>query len=100
MVTVESVKSITNAGNLRGFAVVSISGKIRIADVRIIQQSGQQPWVSMPSRAYEKDGQRKWAPIIELIDDGLKAEISAAVLAEFKKIDVPAGNAEPVASRW
>jgi SpoVG len=56
MVTVESIKPITGAGNLRAFATVNIAGKLRIADVRIIQQPNQEPWVSMPSRAYEKDG--------------------------------------------
>ena len=85
MVKVESIKSIEGAGNLKGFAVVNISDRIRISDVRIIQQDGQRPWVSMPSRAYEKDGQRKWAPTIELLDEGLKKQISEAVLAEFAK---------------
>jgi DNA-binding cell septation regulator SpoVG len=86
MVTVENVKPITGAGNLRAFAVVTVAGKLRIFDVRVIQQPNQEAWVSMPSRAYEKDGQRKWSPIIELLDDGLKQEISKAVLAEFGKV--------------
>ena len=85
-VTVESIKEISGAGNLRGFATIAIAGKVRVFDVRVIRQEGQQPWVSMPSRAYEKDGVRKWAPIVELIDEKLKAEVSQAVLAEFAKI--------------
>src|SRR5881409_293572 len=58
MVTVESIKPITGAGNLRAFAIVNIADRLRVHDVRIIQQPGQEAWVSMPSRAYEKDGQR------------------------------------------
>jgi DNA-binding cell septation regulator SpoVG len=89
MVTVESIKPITGAGNLRAFAVISVAGKLRISDVRVIQQPDQKPWVSMPSRAYEKDGQRKWSPIVELIDDQLKETISQVVLAEFAKVGSP-----------
>ena len=85
MVTVESIKPITGAGNLRAFAIVNIADRLRVHDVRIIQQPNQEAWVSMPSRAYEKDGQRKWAPTIEILDDNLKAEISRAVLTEYKK---------------
>src|SRR5438034_8721787 len=86
MITVESIKPITGAGNLRGFAIVNIADKIRIADVRIIQQPNQKPWVSMPFRAYEKDGQRKWSATVELLDEKLKDEVAKAVLAEFSKI--------------
>ena len=85
MVTVESIKPITGAGNLRAFAIVNIADRLRVHDVRIIQQPNQEAWVSMPSRAYEKDGQRKWAPTLEILDDNLKAEISRAVLTEYKK---------------
>src|SRR5437867_2964429 len=86
MVTVESIKPITGAGNLRAFAIVNIADRLRVHDVRIIQQPGQEAWVSMPSRAYEKDGQRKWAPTVEILDEKLKEEISSAVLAEYSKL--------------
>ena len=86
MIRVESIKPIAGPGNLRAFAVVNISDKIRICDVRVIQQPGQKAWVSMPTRAYEKDGQQKWAPTVELLDDKLKAEVRNAVLAEFVRI--------------
>jgi DNA-binding cell septation regulator SpoVG len=87
MVTVESIKPISNAGNLRAFAVITVAGKLRIADVRVIQQPNQKPWVSMPSRAYEKDGQRKWSAIVELLDDQLKDSINQTVLSEFDKLN-------------
>jgi len=87
MITVDSIKPITGAGNLRAFANITIANKIRISDVRIIAQPNQKPWVSMPSRAYEKEGQRKWAAIVELLDETLKKEVSDVVLAEFAKIE-------------
>jgi DNA-binding cell septation regulator SpoVG len=98
MVTVESIKAISGAGNLRAFAVVIVAGKLKISDVRVIQQPDQEAWVSMPSRAYEKDGQRKWAPTVEILDDGLKQEVSAAVLAEFAK--VASNPKQPVPTGW
>ena len=99
MVTVESLKPITNAGNLRAFAVVNIADKLRICDVRVIQQPHQEAWVSMPSRAYEKDGQRKWAPTIEILDEKLKEEISSAVLAEYSKLGAQAAP-DRVTAGW
>jgi len=93
MVTVENIKPISNAGNLKAFAVITINN-IRISDVRIIQQYGKKAWVSMPSRAYETNGQRKWAAIVEILDETLKAEISKVVLSEFAK---SSGSALPAA---
>jgi DNA-binding cell septation regulator SpoVG len=87
MITVEQIKPISGAGNLRGFATVNIAGKVRISDCRIIHSPGKDPWVSMPSRAYDKDGQRKWAPIVEIVDKKLKDEISQAVLSEYAKME-------------
>jgi DNA-binding cell septation regulator SpoVG len=95
MVKVESIKPIGGAGNLRAFAVVSIADKLRIHDVRVIQQNDKDAWVSMPSRAYEKDGQRKWAAIVEILDDGLKQEISTAVLAEFSRTETAPKQSAP-----
>jgi DNA-binding cell septation regulator SpoVG len=94
MITVESIKPISGAGNLRAFATINVAGKLRISDVRIIQQPNQKAWVSMPSRAYEKDGQRKWSPLVELLDQKLKDEIAQAVLVEFAKVD----SAKPTAA--
>jgi DNA-binding cell septation regulator SpoVG len=86
MIKVESIKPISNAGNLRAFCNVSISDKVQINDVRIIQQPNARPWVSMPSRAFEKDGVRKWAPMVEILDEDLKGEVETAVLLEYAKL--------------
>ena len=78
MVTVESIKPISGAGNLCGSAIINIAGKLRISDCRIIQATGKDAWVSMPSSA--DDGVRKWAPIVETIDD--TAHVKLKVEAE------------------
>jgi DNA-binding cell septation regulator SpoVG len=95
MVTIESIKPITGAGNLRAFATINVGGRVRISDVRVIQQPNQEAWVSMPSRAYEKDGQRKWSPTVEILDEALKKEIVDVVLVEFRKISGGVGPATP-----
>jgi DNA-binding cell septation regulator SpoVG len=95
VVEIESIKPINGAGNLKAFATINVSGKLRISDVRVIQQPNQQAWVSMPSRAYEKDGHRKWSPTVEILDDTLKQEISRAVLAEFSKIETNPNESAP-----
>jgi DNA-binding cell septation regulator SpoVG len=84
-VVVENIRPV-DAGNLKAFASIMLGGKVRINDVRVIQQPGQRAWVSMPARSYEKDGQRKWAPIVELMDGPLKGQISNAVLEEFERL--------------
>jgi DNA-binding cell septation regulator SpoVG len=86
MVTVESIKPLTNAGSLRAFATVLIAGKLRICNCRIIQQAGETAWVSLPARAYEKDGKRLWASIVEILDEKLKRQVTDAILAEFGKM--------------
>jgi DNA-binding cell septation regulator SpoVG len=99
VVEVESIKPINGAGNLKAFAIINVSGKLRISDVRVIQQPNQQAWVSMPSRAYEKDGHRKWAPTVEILDEALKQQITAVVLAEFAKTAAP-GSKQSTPEGW
>jgi len=94
MIKVDSIKPINGAGNLRAFATVTINDKVKISDVRIVQQPNQAAWVSMPTREYKnKDGQRKWSNIVEILDEQLKKQIEAAVLAEFEKLQ-PAATRE------
>ena len=88
-VTVESIKPISNGGNLKASAILNIAGKLRINDIRIIQQQNQKPWVAMPSVPYERDGVRKWKGIIEVLDEVLKQQISDAVLSEFARLNTP-----------
>ena len=78
-VEILAVRPLTNAGNFRAFASVRI-GEVMIHDFRIVQQPGQRAWVSPPQREYEKDGQKKYAAIVEL-SDALKREVSRVVLA-------------------
>mgnify|MGYP001580366193 CR=1 FL=1 len=70
-------------GSLKGFASVRLGG-VTIHDFRVIQQSGQEAWVSPPQKEFTgQDGKKKYLPIVEL-NDTLKAEVQRIVLEAFK----------------
>ena len=71
-------------GSLRAFAAVTLSGRLTIRDCRVIQQEGQAPWVSMPTKSWvdQKDGRTKYRPLIDLPHEWQKA-IEAAVVAAW-----------------
>jgi DNA-binding cell septation regulator SpoVG len=99
MVTIEAIKLIDGTGNLRAFVSIVIAGEIRIAGIRIMQLPGKSAWVAMPSREYESKGQRKWAPIIELLDEKLKNEVSDTVLQEFSEMTAASDTAKVPSTR-
>ena len=82
-IDVVAIKPLTKAGNLKAFASVRLGG-VTIHDCRIVQQPGQRPWVSLPQREYEKDGQKKYSAIIELTEP-LKREVCRMVLAAWER---------------
>jgi DNA-binding cell septation regulator SpoVG len=45
--TVARIRPVTNRGNLHAFLDVRI-GQLILCSLRIIQQPGQRPWVSLP----------------------------------------------------
>lgn len=85
MATIEVLKIKPIAkGSLRAFVSVKLGG-VTVHDCRIVQQDGQNAWVSMPTREYQgQDGKKKYAPIVEL-SDTLKAEVNRVVLLAWEK---------------
>jgi DNA-binding cell septation regulator SpoVG len=82
-IEVLAIKPLAKGGNLKAFASVRLGGVV-IHDCRVIQQPGQRPWVSLPQREYEQDGQKKYSVIVEL-NESLKREVSRLVLAEWER---------------
>ena len=81
-IEVLKIKNIEK-GSLKGFASVQLGG-VTIHDFRVIQQSGQDAWVSPPQKEFTgQDGKKKYAPIVEL-GDTLKVEVQRVILAAFK----------------
>jgi hypothetical protein len=82
--TAISVEKIVrmDKGNLKAFAIVNVGG-ITIHDVRVIQQPGQDAWISGPQREWtDRDGNRKFSPIVQF-DEDLKKQIQVVVLNEW-----------------
>jgi DNA-binding cell septation regulator SpoVG len=78
-IQVEKVIPLSGTGSLKAFATVRL-GAIVIHDFRIIQQAGKDAWVSPPQKEVNKDGARKWFPIVELSDELRK-------IVEFKILE-------------
>ena len=84
-ITVENIRRLDGSGNLKAFASVNIEGKLTIHSCRIIQQPNQQAWVSLPQREWkDKDGNRHYAPLIE-VPDKVKNAIQEAVLRTWEE---------------
>ena len=82
-VAVETLKVIPvpKGGNLKAYATVR-AGPWTIHGIRVVQQPGQRPWVSLPQAEGKPDssGKRTWWPVIECADKALKQAIETAVL--------------------
>jgi DNA-binding cell septation regulator SpoVG len=69
--TVARIRPVTNRGNLHAFLDVRI-GQLILCSLRIIQQPGQRPWVSLPQVI---DAEGHYRPVARCDDEELKARI-------------------------
>jgi hypothetical protein len=86
-IEVLDLKPLEKPGNLKAFVSVQVHG-ITIRDCRIVQQPGQQAWLSPPQQSYEVAGERKWKAIVEFPKE-LRKEIEAVVLEAWQGKDKP-----------
>jgi DNA-binding cell septation regulator SpoVG len=77
------VTRLTTGGSLRGFVSIRL-GALVLHDFRVIQQPNQQPWVAPPQKETNKDGVRRFFPLIE-VGEPLKKLISDKVLEAWTK---------------
>ena len=84
-IEVVRINPLSTSGSLQATASVRIGGALTLHDFRVIQQPGQEPWVSVPQREYSKNGERRWTPIVEL-KDGLMEAVSAAILEKVAEL--------------
>ena len=96
VIEVNEIKHV-NKGSLKAFASVTIAGKVKIHSIRIIQQEGQSPWVSMPQTevASTNGGKSKYYSIVDVLDESLKQQITDAVLRTWVS-PVPQPDTEDV----
>ena len=71
-------------GSLRAFVAVTLSGRLTIRDLRLIEQEGQRPWCSMPTKDWtDPQGKRRYRTLIDLPDAWMQA-VQSAVLAAWE----------------
>ena len=80
-ITVKEIRRLSDAGNLKGFAVVEV-GPWVIRGCRIVQQAGQRVYVALPQ---ERSTDGRFFPILTTQDSSLKEIIQAAVLQAWSQ---------------
>ena len=80
-IIVQKLTPVNKDGSLRAFVDLAIN-KIEVKGCRIIQQDGQQAWLSMPQTSWQTtNGQKKYSAVVVLPKDLHKAAQEAAVTA-------------------
>ena len=78
-IRVEEIQKLER-GSLRGLAVVTVGGLLRISHIKIIQHAGEEPFIQMPQPSFQtNNGERRYSQAIDLPDD-LTREVEKAVL--------------------
>jgi DNA-binding cell septation regulator SpoVG len=62
-----------------------VYGDLSIKGFRVIDQEGGKPWVAMPSREYQKNGDRMFVKIVYLADAKKRKKFISWILEEFAK---------------
>jgi DNA-binding cell septation regulator SpoVG len=79
-------KSYKNGGKVQGFFTVNFPDlELKINDCRLMKKDDGTLWVAYPSRTYEDNGERKYAPVVELYDKDIQKEI----VDKVQEVSVP-----------
>jgi DNA-binding cell septation regulator SpoVG len=66
-------------------ALVSVTcGDFEIRGFKVVDHEGGNPWVSMPSREYQKDGERQFYDIVFFPDPEKRRAFAGRVLDAYK----------------
>ena len=82
-ITVTKITPMKNESNLKAFASVKLGNTLTIHDCRVIQQAGQQAFVSLPQRKDEASG--KYFYIVYPEDKLFSEAIQIKVLAAWQE---------------
>lgn len=63
-------------GKLRAFFSIEWPDKLIIYDMKLMENDKGELWAATPARQYEKDGVKKWAPIVRILDHGIIEKIT------------------------
>ncbi len=82
---------LVDFGSVKALASV-VYGDLEIKGFRIIDQNGEEPWVSMPSREYQKNGDRQFFNIVFIPDAARRKEFTDWIIKEYHNASNSAGN--------
>ena len=71
-----NLKKTSNTGKLRAFFDLE-TPKMTIRGMKLMEGQDGNLWAATPSRQYEKDGEKKYAPIVEITDQELRSKITS-----------------------
>ena len=80
---IKNMYKIKKEGRIRAFFDVEWPGKLAIHGMKLVQADDGELWSAPPSREYEHEGQKKWAPIVTIFDATLRNKITELARAEY-----------------
>lgn len=94
--TVTKITPMKNDSNLKAFASVKLGNVLTIHDCRVIQQAGQQAFVSLPQRKDEASGKYFYIvyPEDKLFSEALQTKVLAAWQEQIGSQPGPATRVE------
>jgi hypothetical protein len=70
---------------LQGFATLRLPSGLRVFGCTLHEKSGRQ-WVSMPARPYkDENGDTKWTPVIDFVNQSVREKFSSAAVAAITR---------------
>ena len=71
-------------GSVKALVSVTI-GDLEIRGFRVIEQNDGDPWVAMPSREFQKEGDRQFFNIVYIADAKKKEEFCNKILEAYRE---------------
>jgi len=72
------------SGALQGFFTL-VAGLFEINNCKFFSKDGKS-WVALPQREYEKDGEKKYSPLVRIPDEGRYKDFQRWAVSEIAKI--------------
>jgi len=73
-------------GSIKALVSV-IYGDLEIRGFKVIDQEGEAPWVAMPSREFQKGGDRQFFNIVYVPDEAKRKEFVDWIIEEYRKAE-------------
>lgn len=79
------------SGSLRGFFSLVLPSGLIIHDCALFEKNNRR-WVNLPSRQYESQGEKKFAPLVAFLDRDTEDDFQFHALAAIDKSEATRGR--------